>query len=146
AALAGWPRSAVVAGSAAAIDSTPAVADLDGTGRKEIIIGTGSTWHGGPNGGIVLFNRDGTTRCHFLTGDVLNISTGGGGADGFADGVYSSPAIGDINGDGHPDIVFGSFDHHVYALDRYCHVILSYSVEDTIWSSPVLYDVDGDGR
>jgi hypothetical protein len=143
--LPGWPQSAVVAGPAAAIDSTPAVADLDGNGRKEIIVGTGSTWQGGHNGGIVVFNSNGTERCHFRTGDALNISTGGG-PDGFSDGVYSSPAIGDINGDGHPDIVFGSFDHHVYGLDRNCNVILSYNVEDTIWSSPVLYDIDGDGR
>ena len=60
--------------------------------------------------------------------------------------MYSSPAIGDINGDGLPDIVFGGFDLHVHAIDRNCHEILSDNVEDTVWSSPALYDVNGDGR
>ena len=53
--------------------------------------------------------------------------------------MYSSPSIGDINGDGFADIVFGGFDLHVHAIDRDCHEILSDNVEDTVWSSPALY-------
>jgi hypothetical protein len=146
AALPGWPEYAVVKNGAAAIDSTPAVADLDGNGHKEIVVGVGSTWVPHQNGGVVVFNANGTTRCRFLTHDVMNTTTSAGVPDGYADGVYSSPAIGDVNGDGHPDIVFGSFDHGIYAIDRNCHTIFRYDVEDTVWSSPALYDVDGDGR
>jgi hypothetical protein len=144
--LPGWPQYAVVKNGPAAIDSTPAVADLDGNGRKEIVVGVGSTWVAHQNGGVVVFNANGTTRCRFLTHDVMNTTTSAGVPDGYADGVFSSPAIGDITGDGHPDIVFGSFDHGIYAIDRFCHQIFRYDVEDTVWSSPALYDVDGDGR
>src|SRR6185503_12918719 len=47
-----------------------------------------------------------------------------------------------------PDIVFGSWDHYVHAIDRNCHEIsgFPYNVGDTVWSSPALYDVDHDGR
>ncbi len=60
--------------------------------------------------------------------------------------MYSSPAIGDINGDGYPDVVFGGFDLHIHAIDRNCHQIMSDNIEDTTWSSPALYDINGDGR
>ena len=40
-ALPGWPQMAVVPGAShpTAIESTPAVGDLDGDGRKEIVVG-----------------------------------------------------------------------------------------------------------
>ena len=42
------------------------------------------------------------------------------------------PAIGDINGDGYPDIVFGGFDLHIHTIDRNCNSILSDNIEDTV--------------
>ena len=89
-----------------------------------------------------------TARCTARSAprDYFNIWTNNPHPDGYADGVFSSPAIGDVNGDGYPDIVFGGFDLHVHAIDRNCHEILSDNIEDTVWSSPALYDVNGDGR
>jgi hypothetical protein len=53
-----------------------------------------------------------------------------------------------VDGDGHPDIVFGAWDLRVHAIDRNCRELsgFPYNVDDTEWSSPALYDVDGDGR
>jgi FG-GAP-like repeat/FG-GAP repeat len=149
ASLAHWPRPAIVSGSTpTAIDSSPAVADLDHNGRKEIIVTTGSTWVRNQQGGLVVFNADGSTRCRMRTIDNGNIWDGGLSRDGYADGNYSSPAVGDVNGDGYPDIVWGSFDERVHAVDRFCHELpgFPFMVGDSIWSSPALADVTGAGR
>ena len=139
--LAGWPQQ-----TGTAIDSTPAVGDLFDNGQKEVVVGLGSTWVANQQGGVRIYNANGSLHCVYRTGDYFNQWTNDPHPDGYADGVYSSPAIGDINGDGYPDVVFGGFDLHVHAIDRNCHSILSDNIEDSDWSSPALYDINGDGR
>src|SRR5438128_352103 len=60
----------------------------------------------------------------------------------------SSPVIADVNGDGLADIVFGSFDHRTYALNRFGGALAGFPMDslDTIWDSPALYDAGGIGR
>ena len=129
------------------IDSSPTVADLNHNGGREIIVGVGSVFQSAHNGGVIVYRPDGSVQCRFLTRDTFNTSNGGP-PDGFSDGVFSTPAIGDVDGDGFPDIVFGSWDHYVHAIDRNCHELsgFPYNTGDTVWSSPALYDVDHDGR
>ncbi len=141
-----WPQYAVVSGAPTAIDSTPAVGDLFKNGKKEIVVGVGSTWQPNHNGGVIIFNPDGSEHCVFHTLDDGNPWANNGIPSGYTQPVFSSVAIGDINGDGYPDIAFGSFDGHIYAIDRNCNKILDENVEDSVWSSPALYDIDGDGR
>jgi hypothetical protein len=97
-------------------------------------------------GGVIVFNADGSRHCTFGTLDDGNAWTNTHTPSGFGEPVYSSVAIGDITGDGYPDIVFGSFDRHIYAIDRNCNKIMDYALGDTVWSSPALYDADGSGR
>ncbi len=138
--IAGWPQQ-----TGTAIDSTPAVGDLFNDGKQEIVVGLGSTFVPNQQGGVKVYDANGALHCTYRTGDYFNIWNNGG-PDGYSDGVFSSPAIGDVDGDGYPDIVFGGFDLHVHAIDRNCHEIMSDYVEDTTWSSPALYDINGDGR
>lgn len=147
-AVAGWPRQAKVAGAPVAIDSTPGIGDLDNDGSVELAVGVGSTWKRNQQGGAVVFNANGTTRCTYRTLDVHNIWTFTGVPDGYTDGVFSSPAIGDVDGDGFNDVVFGGFDLRIHAIDRNCRALrgFPYYANDTVWSSPALYDVDRDGR
>ena len=113
-----------------------------------MVVPGGSTWKANQAGGIVVFRRDGSIRCRFQTGDAGNVWANTAGPDGYPDGVYSSPALGDVDGDTYPDIVFGAWDLRVHALDRNCNEISGFpvNVEDSTWGSPALYDSDDDGR
>ena len=150
-ALPGWEggRPVMIAGNApTAVDSGPTVADLDGDGAQEIIVAAGSTWVNSQPGGIVVFNRDGSVRWSWATADEFSVTPFSGQKDGIADGVFSTPAVGDVDGDGRLDIVFGGWDLRIHALDRTGRELPGFPFwnDDTVWSSPSLYDVDGDGR
>ncbi|MEO1064709.1 MAG: VCBS repeat-containing protein [Actinomycetota bacterium] len=135
-----------------AIDSTPTIADIDGDGASEIVVGVQSTWVPNQNGGLIAFERDGSIAWRWTSRtDQFNVWDASTGAtpDGWCDGVFSTSAIGDVNGDGFADVVFGGWDHNVHALDGRTGVELPgfpFPNGDTVWSSPALFDVDGDGR
>lgn len=143
--LLGWPAPAVVRGSRTAVASSPAVGDLDGDGRNEVVVGAGALEVRQQHGGVVVLNGDGTRRCAFQTADKFDVWEGDG-PDGFSDPVWSSPAIGDVTGDGRPEIVFGSWDHQIRVIDRYCNQLATFDNTDTVWSAPALFDADGNGR
>jgi outer membrane protein assembly factor BamB len=109
-----------------AIDSSPAIADVDGDGQLEVIIGS----------------RDNRTYClNGLTGaQKWNYTTG-------AEIYSSSPAVADVDGDGHLEVLVGSSDKNVYCLNgKTGDIKWSYTTGGRIWSSPAVADVDGDGH
>lgn len=62
---------------------------------------------------------------------------------------FGSSAVGDIDGDGRPEIVFGTYfnDEHVYALNAEDGSTLwSYDTGGCNDASPAIADVDGDGH
>lgn len=156
------------------INASIAVGDLNGDGYKDLVVGMGA-WNadgetylnecgqGNPsapgNGGVVALNgQNGSVLWTFNTQDWGEWGTG---PNGVLDGVYSSPAIGDINGDGQPEVVFGSWDNCIYLLDKNGNPLWGeipftttqgfcgrhgFFAHDTVWSSPVLADLDGDGK
>ena len=146
--LPGWPQPAVVEGGATAIDSSPTVADLDNNGKKEIIVAVGSTWVANQHGGLVVFNANGSVRWRYKSFDMGNQWAGPPGPDGWADGMVSTPAVGDIDGDGFPDIVVGGFDLRIHAFNRNGGDIAGFPFyqDDSTWSSPALFDSNGDGK
>ncbi|MEZ5281582.1 MAG: VCBS repeat-containing protein [Acidimicrobiales bacterium] len=144
-----WSKPAKIAGQSAAssVGSAPVVADLDKDGDVEIVVGVGTLKVANQQGGVVVLDHNGNRVWSHQGFDTFNMWTDGG-ADGFTEGVYSSPALGDVDGDGYLDIVFGGWDHRIWALDRNGSPVSGFPFVhyDTTWGSPSLYDIDGDGR
>lgn len=144
----------------APVNSTPTMADLSGDGYPDVLVSMGGfpekprSW----NGGVIALNGlNGQELWTFDTQDWLDHDP-----DGWLDGVFSTPAVGDINDDGQLEITFGAWDQCIYLLDRFGEPLWGnlpgllpgqircgghgFYNEDTIWSSPALADVTGDGR
>ncbi|HEY4752001.1 MAG TPA: FG-GAP-like repeat-containing protein, partial [Candidatus Limnocylindrales bacterium] len=124
--------------------SSPTLADLDGDGKQEIVIGS-------LDGQVYAYRSDGT----LMWKRYLDSSAQAGGIQG-------SPAVGDIDHDGHLDVVVGSENGWVFALDGRTGALKPGWPQFTGWnadypkncatdactgvvSSATLADLDGDG-
>lgn len=134
----GWP-----ADLPAAAQSSPAVGDLTVDGIPEIVVGYGGTFDLNANGGVRAFRRDGTQLWDRPSLDL-------GDPDAFTQGVVSTPAIADVDGDGDAEVAWGSLDFRVYLVDgdngANHNGNWPLDVQDTVFSSPALHDLDGDGK
>lgn len=123
----------------AEINSSPAIADLDGDGSKEIIFGAGKLYQPGEygegqkwNGGVWALRANGS---NYWGGHVQVV-----------EGVFATPAIGDIDADGAADIVWGDFAMNVRAINRNGSNKWSVYIADTVWSSPALTALPGTNK
>jgi len=119
--------------------SSPMVADLNGDGKQEIIVGTEQT--GNNAACLAALNSDGTPRW---------VRVLPGSAD-------STAAVADLNGDGKLEIVLGygsgTTAGGVAAYDRDGNRLWQYTtldrdgngLPDAFWASPAVVDVNGDG-
>lgn len=119
-----------------AVFSSPACGDLNGDGRMAVVVGLGDKGNPGVGDGgvIALEGATGALRWRFSTmQDLVKV-------------VYSSPALGDLDGDGKLEVVFGSWDRRIYALDSAGKMLWQYHALDSVWSSPAIADLDNDGH
>ena len=135
--LPGWPEKlAAPSGACVAIEGSPTIAFLDGPNKPpSIIVGAASTWVNNTAREVEAFQLSGATRF------IFHVHS----SPGTAVGVISTPAVGSLTASGQQDIVFGSWDHHIYALTPAGRLLPGFPINntDTIWSSPALYRVPG---
>lgn len=147
--------------------SSPAIADLDGDGLKEVVFGTDQTAAGTANF-YVLDADTGTVRWKAALGGNVRASAalpdlnGDGIIEvliGAPDGIFrafhgktgallwsfktggeivSSAACGDLDGDGILEIVFGSADGKLYALNRDGTLRWAVALGSPVLGSPAL--------
>ncbi|HPN80074.1 VCBS repeat-containing protein [Dokdonella sp.] len=120
------------------VQGKAAVADIDGDGQLEVVVGAGSATANG--GGIFVVSSTGQLKCSFTD---LNPE--------HPQGMYSSPAVGRLD-PAQPtkmQIAVASFDFRFRVLRHDCSVWWQFGVSqyvvDSIWSSPSIVDLDRDG-
>jgi WD40 repeat protein len=104
------------------IISSPAVADLDGDGNLEIVVGS-------EDRNLYIFDANGNRLVKYTTNDK----------------IISSPAIADLEGDEFQEIITASFDGNIYVLNTFGSRKWSYKIPGKITSSPAVADINGDG-
>jgi Subtilase family/FG-GAP-like repeat len=138
-----------------AVYASPALADLDRDGRLDIVVGAADQK-------IYAWRGDGSR----VPGWPVTARDEGAGDDRAK--ILSSPAIGDLDGDGSPDVVEGTAEVYgstpattgrVYAFSARGRLLPGWPIQpgglaadsiplagEGVSASPVLADVDGDGR
>lgn len=125
----GWPQA-----TEHDIQSSPAVGDINGDGNLEIVVGSGELYNVASNLHVYAYNAQGTK---LWSGTTSN-------------DVMGSPALGDINGDGRPEVLVGSKDSKLYAWNGSGTALWSTTVQDALGNvgqpgSPISFDWDADG-
>jgi hypothetical protein len=119
------------------IKSTPAIGDLDGDGSKEIVV---ISYDDTNDDSLYVFDASGNLRTGFPVGVTY--------------ARLSSPALGDIDGDGNLEILVGGWNTSteiLYGFHQDGSVIQNFPVvlnhpgaSGTVNTSPVICDIDGD--
>lgn len=141
-----------------ACQSSPAVADLDNDGKKEVAVTLASRDEFLPYkpGAFFMFRLDGAGRNPTVAGGFARLARDFN-YDWIPDGCFASPTVADLDGDGDLEIITTSWDqtcaafHHTGALawnlkyDPTDTQAYGFPAGDTIWTTPAVADIDSNG-
>lgn len=138
------------------VRSSPAVGDLDEDGHLEIVVATGGDPANHRNGGVLVYRYDHAWSFSLIPGwpqpklDVVGANPGASDSDGCWDGIWSSPTLGDLDGDGDLEIAVEGFDRRLHVWHHSGRYMEGWPIAppDVFrggWSSPAMADLDRDG-
>ncbi|MGH2394420.1 MAG: FG-GAP repeat domain-containing protein, partial [Candidatus Limnocylindria bacterium] len=109
----------------------------------------GDTGDMNQDGAVIALDRHGNQLWRFASLDWFP-------EDGYGDGIFSTPALCDVDGNGDAEIAFGGWDQRIYLLDHHGASLWNnlpngfpgpgFHNGDTVWSSPACADFNGDGQ
>ncbi|MFX0113645.1 MAG: FG-GAP repeat domain-containing protein [Candidatus Hodarchaeota archaeon] len=111
--------------------SSPALGDLTGDSKLEIVIGTF-----GSEGSVHVIRSDGSVPEGWPKDTAKDIP--------YASHIFASPALGDLTGDNTPEIVTMTITGLLSVLKNTGKTVWSKAVLFTAQSSPTIADIDGD--
>ena len=116
---AGWPQVLNTG-----IETSPVVIDLDQDGENEVVATA-------LDGYLYAWQKDGTMR----NGFPVNLN-----------GTLTSPAVGDVNGDGKMEIAVGNRSNHFYLVGNNGNILVDKDIAAQIWGTPTLADLDNNNQ
>ena len=128
--------------------NSPIVYDIDNDGEKEIIIGSVGYKDTVDTiaGRLLIFNSDGSTYTADPEGVVAEFISGA-----YWYYTYSTVGLGDVNGDGHTDIISAATNGMIYVwradsiIGNGIQLLDTYQTNGGIITTPLIADIDEDG-